>query len=102
MGEDMSETIDAGVSALNDRLGGGFDGTAMFVVEDEGTILVDEAGARAADGAGQQAEVTMTTDADTFRAILGGEMNPTAAFMSGQLKIDGDMGTAMKLGTALS
>ncbi len=97
----MSEVIQSGVSALNERLDGGFDGTAKFVIEDEGAILIDEQGAREAEAA-QDAEVTMTADAETFRAILDGSVNPTAAFMSGQLKVDGDMGTAMKLGAALS
>lgn len=97
----MSETIQSAVKALNERLGGGFDGTAKFVVEDEGAIFIDEAGAREADGA-DEAEVTMTADADTFRSILDGSLNPTSAFMAGQLKVDGDMGTAMKLGSALS
>lgn len=97
----MSEVIQSAVAALNDRLGGGFDGTAKFVVEDEGAIFIDEAGAREAGGA-DEADVTMTADADTFRSILDGSLNPTSAFMAGQLKVDGDMGTAMKLGSALS
>ena len=97
----MSEVIDSAVTALNQRLGGGFDGTALFVVEDEGTIVIDESGAREAAG-GEDAEVTMTADTETFRSILDGTLNPTSAFMSGQLKVDGDMGSAMKLGAALS
>jgi putative sterol carrier protein len=44
----------------------------------------------------------MTADADTFQDILSGALNPTSAFMSGKLKLDGDMGTAMKLGSALA
>ena len=97
----MSETIQSAVTALNQRLDGGFDGTAKFVVEEEGEIMIDEAGAREATPA-DEAEVTMTADADTFRSILDGTLNPTSAFMAGQLKVDGDMGTAMKLGAALS
>ena len=46
--------------------------------------------------------MTLTADADVFRAILDGEMNPTMAFMTGKLKIDGSMGLAMQLGAALS
>jgi len=45
--------------------------------------------------------VTRTADADTFQSILAGDTNPTAAFMTGKLKVDGDMGMAMKLGTVL-
>ena len=97
----MSEVIKGAVAALNERLDGGFDGTAKFVVEEEGEILIDEAGAREATPA-EEAEVTMTADTETFRGILDGTLNPTSAFMAGQLKVDGDMGTAMKLGAALS
>lgn len=96
----MTDVIDAAVTALNAKLaGGGFDGTAKFVIEEAGTIMLDETGARAGDEA---ADVTMTADTDTFRAILDGSLNPTAAFMTGRLKVDGDMGAAMRLGSALA
>jgi putative sterol carrier protein len=96
----MTDVIAAAVTALNAKLaGGGFDGTAKFVIEDEGSIILDETGARAGDDA---ADVTMTADTDTFRAILDGALNPTAAFMTGRLRIAGDMGAAMRLGSALA
>jgi putative sterol carrier protein len=96
----MTDVIGAAVTALNAKLaGGGFDGTAKFVIEDEGAIMLDESGARAGD---EEADVTMTADTDTFRAILDGALNPTAAFMTGRLRIAGDMGAAMRLGSALS
>ncbi|SHI61422.1 SCP2 sterol-binding domain-containing protein [Wenxinia saemankumensis] len=96
----MSETITEAVTRLNAKLGGeGFDGNAKFVIEDEGTILLDQSGARAGEG---EADVTLTADAETFRAILDGEKDATAAFMQGQLKVDGDMGQAMKLAGVLS
>jgi putative sterol carrier protein len=95
----MSDMIEQAVAALNTKLGGnGFDGTAKFVIEDEGAIMLDSDGARAAD---EEAEVTMTADADTFREILDGSLNPTSAFMGGRLKVDGDMGAAMRLAPAL-
>jgi putative sterol carrier protein len=97
----MTTTIDHAVTAISQKLGGGFDGSAKFVIDGEGAVIVDGAGVReAADG--DEADVTMTADADTFQDILSGDLNPTAAFMSGKLKLDGDMGTAMKLGNALS
>jgi putative sterol carrier protein len=97
----MSSTIDAAVAAISEKLEGGFDGSAKFVIDGEGAVIVDGAGVRAATDE-DEADVTMTADADTFQDILSGELNPTAAFMSGKLKLDGDMGTAMKLGNALS
>lgn len=93
--------IDAAVAAISQRISGGFDGSAKFMIEGEGALIIDGAGVRKADD-GEEADVTMTADADTFQEILSGDVNPTSAFMSGKLKLDGDMGTAMKLGTVLS
>lgn len=95
----MSETIDKAVKLLNEKIGGSFDGSAKFVIADEGTIVLDGEGARAADAA---TDVTLTADADTFQDMLSGALNPTQAFMSGRLTVDGDMGLAMQLATALA
>ncbi len=96
----MSDIVSAAVAALSEKLGGdAFDGSAKFAIEGEGAILIDAEGVRASD---DDADVTMTADVDTFQAILSGELNPTAAFMSGKLAIDGDMGAAMKLGAVLA
>lgn len=96
----MSDIVTAAVAALNERLAdAGFSGTAKFDIEGEGSIIVDENGARAGD---EEAEVTLSADADTFQQILSGDMNPTAAVMTGKMTIDGDMGMAMALGSALA
>jgi len=95
----MSETIDEAVTALSSKFDGAeIGGTAKFTITGEGSILLDDAGVRAGDG---PADVTLTADAETFKAILDGETNPTAAFMTGKLSVDGDMGLAMKLGGVL-
>ncbi|GGG65804.1 sterol-binding domain-containing protein [Salipiger pallidus] len=96
----MSKVVEAAVEALNKKLDGeGFDGVAKFDIEDEGSIIVDQNGARAGD---DDADVTLSADTDTFQKIIEGDLNPTTAFMSGRLKIDGDMGAAMRLGGVLS
>jgi len=95
----MSDVVTEAVSALNTKMDGqGFDGIAKFVIEDEGAVMIDSGGARAGD---DEADVTLTADTETFKAILDGEQNPTAAFMTGKLKVDGDMGLAMKLSGVL-
>lgn len=95
----MSEVIDKAVAALQEKMDGGFDGTAKFVIEGEGAIMIDSNGVHAGD---EEAEVTMTADAETFQDILSGDLNPTSAFMTGKLSVDGDMGKAMQLGSALA
>ncbi|MAO00732.1 SCP2 sterol-binding domain-containing protein [uncultured Roseovarius sp.] len=96
----MSDVITAAVAALNEKLGGeGLEGSAKFVIEDEGAIVIDANGARAGD---DDTDVTLTASRDTFESILAGDLDPAAAFMSGRLSVDGDMGMAMKLGSVLA
>ncbi|HEX3687853.1 MAG TPA: SCP2 sterol-binding domain-containing protein [Gaiellaceae bacterium] len=66
------------------------DGAGSWNVEvDDGKLTVTEDGG--------EADTTITTSAETFLKIANGEQNPTAAYMSGKLKVKGDMGQAMKL-----
>ncbi|ANP38300.1 sterol carrier family protein [Phaeobacter gallaeciensis] len=96
----MSDTLTQAAAALNEKLdAAGFDGSAKFQIEDMGAIVLDSDGARISD---EETDVTMSADAETFEAILSGELNPTSAFMTGKLSVDGDMGTAMKLASALA
>ena len=95
----MSEIVNAAVKALNAKLGGtGIDGSVKFVIEDEGSVRIDEDGASADDG---EADCTLTASAETFQSLLDGDLDPTGAFMSGKLTVDGDMGLAMRLGSLL-
>jgi putative sterol carrier protein len=66
------------------------DGAGSWLVDvDDGNVKVSEDGG--------DADSTISTSADTFMKIANGELNPTAAYMSGKLKVNGDMGQAMKL-----
>lgn len=96
----MSEFLQRAADELSARMNdASFDGTAKFVVGDAGAIMLDETGARVGN---DDADVTLTADAETFQSIIEGDMNPTSAFMSGKLSVDGDMGLAMKLASALA
>jgi putative sterol carrier protein len=66
------------------------EGSGIWTVDvDDGKVTVTENGA--------DADTTISTSSETFLKIANGEQNPTAAYMSGKLKIKGDMGQAMKL-----
>ncbi|MEM6804006.1 MAG: acyl-CoA dehydrogenase family protein [Bacteroidota bacterium] len=43
------------------------------------------------------ADCTVSVGFDDFQALIAGKLNPMNAMMSGKMKIDGDMGVAMKL-----
>jgi hypothetical protein len=64
----MSTIIDSAIAALNEKIAGKFGGNAKFVVEGEGSIMLDNSGARAGDDA---ADVTLSADVETrSRAYL--------------------------------
>ena len=66
------------------------DGAGIWTVDvDDGKVSVSESGG--------DPDCTISASSETFMKIARGEQNPTAAYMSGKLKIKGDMGQAMKL-----
>ncbi len=95
----MSNALDAAAAALSEKLGtGGFDGSIKFAIEEEGVIRIADGAISTEDG---DADCTISASLDTFQDMFNGELDPTAAFMTGKIKIDGDMGVAMKLGQML-
>ena len=91
----MSNLLDQAVKALNKKLDHiGFDGVAKFLITDEGSVIIDGNGARISNA---DADVTLSASVEVFQAIMDGDQNATSAFMTGELSINGDMGTALKL-----
>ena len=91
----MSDVLEQAVNALKEKMNGTtFDGSAKFSIEDEGSVIVDRDGVRAGD---ENTDVTLKASTETFQDIINGDLDPTSAFMSGKLQIEGDMSTAMRL-----
>ncbi|TFJ94256.1 SCP2 sterol-binding domain-containing protein [Lentibacillus salicampi] len=84
----------------------GKEGVYQFIItgDDDGLyqMIIDDDGPRTVEGEEKDAQVTLTIDQDDFRDMVGGTLNPTAAFMGGKLKIKGNMGLALKLQTVLN
>ena len=76
----------------------GVNNSYLFDIEGEGQWLVNVAdgSVNVSEGTGD-ADATIETSSETFAKIVSGEQNPTTAYMTGKLKIKGDMGAAMKL-----
>jgi putative sterol carrier protein len=78
----------------------GVNNSYLFDIEGEGRWFVDVKDSKLTVTEGEgggDADVTITTSGETFDKIAAGEQNPTTAYMTGKLKIKGDMGAAMKL-----
>ena len=76
----------------------GMQNTFVFDVQDVGqwTVSVEDGTVSVAEGVGE-ADCTISASEETLVKIARGEANPTTAYMTGKLKIQGDMGAALKL-----
>jgi putative sterol carrier protein len=81
----------------------GLGGTLKFDFGDAGSVLVDGRSSPNAvsDGAGKNADTTISVTLADFEKMVKGELDGTSAFMQGKLRVAGDMGLAMKLGPVL-
>jgi len=77
----------------------GVEQSYRFEIEGEGTWHVAIGDGRVTvveDGEGP-ADATVRTSGEVFDRIVSGEQNPTMAYMTGKVKVDGDLGAVMKL-----
>lgn len=95
----MNTVIAEFVENLDAKVKGTLQGTAKLVIKDEGSLMLDDTGARAGD---ETADVVLIASEAIFRAILDGSQNPAMAFMSGKLKVEGSSMRALKVSDILT
>jgi putative sterol carrier protein len=93
--QEFFEGLSARVSP--DRIAG-VNNTYVFEIEGAGTwtVALADGTLTVTEGPGE-GDVTISSSEENFQKIVAGEQNPTTAYMTGKLKIKGDMGAAMKL-----
>jgi putative sterol carrier protein len=98
MADSVQEFFDGLAARTDESKTAGMNNSYLFEIEGAGTwvVAVADGKVNVNEGAGE-AETTITTTEENFLAISRGELNPTTAYMTGKLKIKGDMGAAMKL-----
>ncbi len=76
----------------------GMSNSYVFDIDGVGfwTVSVEDGAVSVAEGAGE-ADCTISASEETLMKIARGEANATTAYMTGKLKIQGDMGAALKL-----
>lgn len=89
------------IAKMNEALGssGGLDKSVKFDFGDDGKIFASGTEAVASD---DDADCTISVTKDDFIAMASGDLDPMMAFMSGKLKVAGDMSVAMGLQSLFS
>ena len=81
----------------------GLGATVKFDFGDDGMIFVDGASSpNTVSNEDADAQCTIKMTMENFEKMASGDLDPTAAFMSGKLSVSGDMSIAMKLGSVLN
>ncbi|MGI6851693.1 SCP2 sterol-binding domain-containing protein [Mesorhizobium sp. 1B3] len=84
---------------LKDRVASaGFDRSVKFDTGSDGVIVIDGSSISTSDA---PADCTIKLSLDDLESLIAGDLNPTTAFMTGKLKIEGDMSVAMALSQLL-
>lgn len=78
-------------------------GKSIKLQLDEGVVHIDMTGENAVvTNEDKEANTTIITSIDTLDKLRKGDLNPMMAMMTKKIKINGDMGLAMKLQSLLA
>lgn len=85
---------------FNPEAAEGMDLVFQFDIEDDSTyhLVIKDGTCKLVDGAHDDPSVTLIMSSQTLKGIVSGETDGMQAFMSGQLRAEGDMMLATKLG----
>ena len=76
----------------------GLNATLKFDCGDDGVVVIDGASTpNSVDNTDRDTDCTITLAIDTLGDLMSGELDPTTAFMTGRIKVAGDMSIALKL-----
>jgi len=101
----MSSEVDEIVKEMGARVGAdsGLKATLKFNFEGAGCAYIDgKSSPNTVTNEDKAADCTITISLDNFKKMVAGELDGTTAFMTGKLKVAGDMSIAMKLGPLLA
>jgi len=85
------------VKELSSKSSGKIESKIKFVFNDGCIFIDDTVNPTIINNENQEADCTITISNDDFGKILNKEMDSMGAFMSGKMKISGEMTVAMKL-----
>jgi len=98
MSQSAREFFEGLESRIDPTKTAGMTSSYVFEIEGAGTwkVDVDDGSVSVTEGGGE-ADATIAASEETFQQVASGDLNATTAYMTGKLKVRGDMGAAMKL-----
>ena len=90
--ETIAEQMRSRVQGVN------FDRSVKFDTGPDGVIVIDGSAVSTTDA---PADCTIRLSLEDLESLVEGDLNPTAAFMTGKIKVEGDMSVAMQLSQLL-
>ena len=99
----MSSLSDV-TTKIRDKMGqdSGLGAILKFDLGDDGVIVLDgKSEPNAVSNDDKDADCTVGVSLEDLSSMIYGDLDPMAAFSLGKLRIDGDMGVAMKLGSLM-
>ena len=97
-------SIESATTTIKNKVGEdcGLAATLKFDCGDDGVIFLDATTVpNVVSNENNDAACTVKLALADLEAMIGGELDPMAAFSLGKLQLDGDMGVAMKLGSII-
>jgi putative sterol carrier protein len=83
---------------IDPERGGALDASYRFDIEGAGSWRLEADGGRAVvTESDAPADCAIRTDENTFLRIVRGEQSPMGAYMTGKVRVEGDLGLALRL-----
>jgi len=100
----VANTFETLKQHFNADAAAGLDLVFQFNIEDDQNyyLAIKDSQCTLANGDHNDPSVTLIMNSDTLKGIVSGETNGMQAFMAGQLRAEGDMMLATKLGELFS